>query len=147
MPVFQTKITHARLHLSPFSAEQMAQIGERMVYTITSRIESAVDARDLPAHPLTEKYAKRKVRYFGGVAIRNWTWRGVTLKSIKVKSANENQVRIGFIAPQAIAIVNGIARYGQMWGTSPKDEQVLHRIVAESLRTQHHVRMEKRKTA
>ncbi len=132
--LFQTKITHHRFTLSPFSSEQMASMGERMITRITDRITSAVNVRDNSAKPLTDKYAKRKGKYgrgLGRVPIRNWTFRDVTLKALKVKSASENHVTIGFVNPKANQIVTALQRIEPMWGVSPKDREYSYTVMGD----------------
>jgi hypothetical protein len=86
---FTPKIRKARFVYSPFSPEQMQVIGESVAESIRTRIASAVTADDTPARPLKAPYAKAKIRR-GRLPIRDWTWRGKTLRAMKLKSANEN---------------------------------------------------------
>jgi hypothetical protein len=138
---FTTKITHVQFTLSPFTSEQMAQIGSIMVDTITDRIRRAYTVEDQPAKPIVDRYAKRKIRY-GRNPIRDWSWSGQTLGSFKVKRASENQVTIGFVNPTADlkAHVNNLRE--KQFGVSPKDEEALHAAVGASLRTQRIVLVE-----
>lgn len=137
MPIFQTKVTHVRFTLSPFSSEQMADIGRVMVGVKLSRIKQGVNSADAPAKPLVERYAKRKIAY-NRDPIRNWTWRGLTLGSAKVIAANEDRVTIGFMNPQADQIVTVQRRREEQWADSPRDIEALHEAVRQTL-TQHRV--------
>jgi hypothetical protein len=125
---FTTKITHARLTFSPFSSEQMANLGQLMVDTITKRIRFATDANDNRAKDLVPRYADRKIRR-GRAPIRDWTWRGATLGSFKVLRASEDRVTIGFTTAQANQIVATQNARVKMFGNSPKDLDTLHAAV------------------
>jgi len=80
-------------------------------------------------------YEKQKTRR-GLNPIRDWTWRGRTLRSLSVKSANENRVVIGFSDPETdgIAHVNNLRE--RAFGVSPEDLKALTEIVLATLRTQ-----------
>ncbi len=111
--------------------------------SILPRIRSAINLSDGPAKRLTAPYALAKAagrrvalsggRKFSGQPIRNLTLRGWTLASAKVKSASENRATIGFITPQAAAIITGNNRIESMWGVSPNDQAVLDRAVHDAL--------------
>src|ERR1700675_440408 len=132
MAVFETHLTRRRFTLSPFTSEMMMSIGQACLDHVTARILSAHDVADNPARPLTAKYAERKQagrrvsnspdEKYVGSGVRDWKLRGWTLQALKVKSASEDVARIGFTNPRAQQIVNGIQRYGPMWGLSPSDQ-------------------------
>ena len=136
------KITRARFVLGPFSAEDMAIIGTFMCDRIRRRIESGVNVDDNPAKALKPGYEKQKTRR-GLNPIRDWTWRGRTLRSLAVKSASENRVTIGFTDPQAdmIAHVNNLRE--RAFGVSPEDRRSLREIVLVTLRRLRPVRLRK----
>ena len=140
--IWTAHISHARLTLSPFSSEQMAEIGQVMVDKIKSRIGQAIDVNDNQAKDLSAPYAKRKMAY-GRSPVRDWNFTGRTMGSLKVKSANENQARIGFINSQADMIVSIQNRRNRLWGTSPEDEKVLHREVDAQLMARRMIRVVK----
>ena len=140
--IWTAHISHARLTLSPFSSEQMAEIGSVMIDKIKDRIQQAIDVNDNQAKDLNPRYAKRKMAY-GSAPVRDWTFTGRTLGSLKVKNANENQVRIGFINAQADMSVSIQNRRNRLWGTSPSDEKVLHREVDAQLMARRMIRMVK----
>ena len=128
------KITRARFVLGPFSAEDMTIIGTFMCDRIRRRIESGVNVDDNPAKALKPGYEKQKTRR-GLNPIRDWTWRGRTLRSLSVKSANENRVVIGFSDPQSdgIAHLNNLRE--RAFGVSPEDRNALTELVLATLRT------------
>src|SRR5690349_3850408 len=133
--IFQTKIRHVQLTWSPFSSEQMAQIGSVWLEGTLSRVRRAVDATDAPAKPLKERYARMKLRR-GRAPVRDWQYRtatGVTLSAAKVKVASENQVSIGFITAQANMIVAIQNRQCKMWGVSPTDQQTVETAIRSML--------------
>ena len=127
------KITRARFILGPFSAEDMTTIGNFMCDRIRRRIESGVNVDDNPSKPLKPGYEKAKNRR-GLNPIRDWTWRGRTLRSLSIKGANENRVTIGFSDPQAdmIAHVNNLRE--RAFGVSQADRKSLREIVLATLR-------------
>jgi len=130
---YQPKITKARFVLGPFSAEDMTVIGTFMCDRIRRRIQSGLNAEDAPAKPLTAVYQKTKGLH-GLSPLRDWTWRGRTLRSLAVKSASENHVTIGFIDPQSdyIAHINNLRE--RAFGVSGEDRKALREIVLATLR-------------
>jgi hypothetical protein len=130
--IFQARIRHVRLTFSPFSSEQFHQIGSVMLDTITSRIRSGVNAQDSPAKPLNPAYAKRKLRR-NRSPIRDWSWRGFTLGSAKVKVASEDSVTIGFINAQANLIATVNNRIEKAWGESPRDREIRIAVIRAAL--------------
>jgi len=127
------KITRARFILGPFSAEDMTVIGTFMCDRIRRRIQAGVNVDDNPSKALKPGYEKAKNRR-GLNPIRDWTWRGRTLRSLSVKAANENRVTIGFSDPQAdmIAHVNNLRE--RAFGVSQEDRKSLREIVLTTLR-------------
>lgn len=126
---------------SPFSAEQMSQIGTVWLDATLSRIRRGVDATDSQAKPLTKRYARLKLTR-GRAPIRDWQWRtptGVTLAAAKVKMASQDRVTIGFISAQANQIAAAQNRICKMWGVSPHDMEAVQAAIRETLK-QHVVR-------
>jgi hypothetical protein len=134
---FTPKITRARFVYSGVSSEQMASLGNAVLNAVADRIKKGVNCQDSPAKPLKPGrngklgYPDYKARR-GIAPIRNWIsqiqWpknRIKTMRALKVKSANENRVVIGFIDPAAdrIAHINNMQE--KMFGLSPKDREVL----------------------
>jgi hypothetical protein len=139
---FAPKITKARFVLGPFRAEQMTTIGLFMCDRIRRRIESGLNVRDAPARPLNPAYQKSKGRR-GLSPLRDWTWRGQTLRSLNVKRANDNSVTIGFTDPRSdrlAAINNHIER---AFGVSPEDRKALGEVVLATVRRARPVRFQK----
>jgi hypothetical protein len=130
---FTPKITRARFVLGPFSSEQMTTIGLFMCDRIRRRIQNGLNVDDNPSRALKPATVKAKLRR-GLNPIRDWTWRGRTLRSLNVLRANENSVTIGFTDPQAdqIAAVNN--RREKAFGVSPEDRKALREIVLATLR-------------
>jgi hypothetical protein len=132
---FQTKITRARFVVGPFSSEQMQTIAQVTLDSVAARIHRGETVEDTPAKPLKPgRNGKRGYPDYklarGLQAIRDWTWRGLTMRSLKVKAANENRAIIGFIDPQAdrIAHINNLRE--RQFGLSPRDREVLQRVVS-----------------
>lgn len=141
MAKYFTKLSHARITLSPFTSEQMADIGDVVLTSIKDRIVQAVDTNDNQAKPLTDKYAKRKMKY-GRSPVRDWTFTGRTLGSLKVKSANENKVRIGAINERADMVIGVQNRANRLWGLSPKDDAVFRHEIVRQLTTKKMAKVE-----
>ena len=105
MAGFETRVTYSKLSFSPIATEDMAAIGSIVLDQIKARIQAAVDWDDNPARPLKEIYAREKVKgrrvaltggqLFRGKPIRDWTLRGRTMQSLKVKSVSQDRVTIG----------------------------------------------------
>jgi hypothetical protein len=143
MPLFQTRISRARLVYSPFSSEQMAQLGEIVARSIRERIERGENVEDAQAKPLKpgrtvnghqlRGYPDYKTAR-GLQPIRDWTWTGRTLRSLKVLSANENRVVIGFADRIADLRAHLNNRREKAFGISPKDRQALNAAVLALLK-------------
>jgi hypothetical protein len=132
---FETNVTHTRsLTLSPFSSEDMADIGEVGLKSIQSRLGRAEDLNDAPAPPLVNRYAMRKANR-GLQAVRDWRFRGATRNSIKVKSANENQCTIGPTTSEADMIIGVQNARCPQWPVSPKDVEVINLAVRDVFET------------
>lgn len=129
--------------VGPFSPEQMLGIGQVLADSILARIRHGVTVDDAPARPLKpgkpgrRGYPDYKIAR-GLQPIRDWTWRGRTLRSLKVKSVNENRAVIGFVDPQsdAIAHINNLRE--RQFGVSPADSRAVIAAVRETSR-QHRV--------
>jgi hypothetical protein len=143
---FQAKITRARFVLGPFTAEDMQTIGGVLVDSISGRIRKAVNVNDDPAKVLKpgrngrRGYPDYKAAR-GLQPIRDWVWTGRTMRSLKVKSANENRVVVGFVDPNAdrVAHVNNLRE--RQFGVSPKDRSALNAIVLAILKRARVVRV------
>ena len=126
-PFVANVIRHPRLTLSPFGAEEMLRFGVFALNMIASRIQSATDVRDQPAKPLSPGYLKRKTNpkrgewRAPGKPVRDWTFYGRTMRSLKVKRATENGFVIGPTTAQADQIITIQNRACKMWGVSPND--------------------------
>ena len=134
--------------LEPFTAEDMHTIGGVLVDSISARIRKAVNADDDPAKVLKPGRNGRggypDYRAARGLqATRDWVWTGRTMRSLKVKSASENRVAIGFVDPTAdrIAHVNNLRE--RQFGVSPKDRLALNAIVLAVLRRARVVRVKR----
>ena len=146
--MFQPRITKARFVLGPFTAEDMTTIGNFMCDRIRRRIQSGTNVNDAPAKPLKPgKNGKRGYPDYkqsrGLNPVRDWTWRGRTLRSLAVKSASENRVTIGFIDAQSdtIAHINNLRE--RAFGVSQEDRKSLREIVLATLRRARPVRFRK----
>jgi hypothetical protein len=141
--MFQTRISRARLVYSPFSSEQMAELGSVVAQAIKDRIHHGVNVEDAAAKPLKpgrmvnghrlRGYPDYKIAR-GLQGIRDWTWTGRTMRALKVLSANENKVTIGFADPVADyrAHINNLRE--KAFGISPNDRKVLNAAVLALLR-------------
>ncbi len=139
---FETKIRKARFVVSPFSSEQMQTLGDAMCTVIRTRIQKGLNANDAPAKPLKpgkngrRGYPEYKIAR-GRAPIRDWTWRGRTMASLKTKLADENRCTIGFIDPQSdrIAHFNNVRE--KAFGVSENDRAELGRITLALLKESH----------
>jgi hypothetical protein len=124
-PPFQTKIQRARFVTTGWTGTEMAKAADGLVRRgILPRLAAARTTADAPAPPLSETYAKRKIRK-GAKPIRNWDFTGRLKRSMKVLSAGTNRAVIGFTDAEtnARAYINN-ARVRQ-FGVSPADSRIL----------------------
>jgi hypothetical protein len=150
---FETRIRHLKLTYSPFSSESMMTIGQVVLDHMVARIQSVTDNTDGAAKPLKEAYAKEKVkgrhvalggpRIYRGLPVRDWTLRGRTLQSCKVKFASEDRVTIGPTMNETAMIILARNRTDKMWGIAPSDREALLAIIRATLLRVKAVRVEK----
>ncbi len=136
----EPRIIRQRFYASPFSAEQMQEIGTVMIGVISTRIRKGLTDQDTPAKELTAKYAKRKI-LLNRDPIRDWYFRGRTLGFFKVVSASESRCEIGFVDQQADAIAHFNNLRVKQFGVSPKDRNALTAVVLQTLQQRSVVRI------
>jgi hypothetical protein len=113
--------------------EQMRTIGDDVAAGIKLRTAKGINANDMPAKPLNKNYARAKQRR-GLNPIRDLQWRGMTMRSMRVVSASDNKVAIGFDNPQASRIAAFNNKHDPAFWFSPNDEKVIQESVAIRLR-------------
>jgi hypothetical protein len=126
----------------------MLSIGNVVRDSIAQRIGKGLNANDEPAKPLKpgrnghRGYPDYKIAH-GLQPFRDWLWTGRTMRSLKVKSANENRAVIGFVDPKAdvVAHVNNLRE--RQFGVSPRDGLALNAIVLAVLKQARVVRVAK----
>ena len=153
MAFFETRIRHSTLTFSPFSSESMATIGQVVLDHIRDRIQSAQDVNDSHSKPLKESYAEEKrrgrrvalggARKYTGLPVRDWTLRGRTMVSLKVKTASEDRVTIGPTLPETAMIISVRNKVDHMWGMAPSDYQAMYAVIRATLITVKAVRWQK----
>lgn len=143
---FETKIRRSRFAVGSFSAEAMLTIGNVTLDAVLGRIQRGINANDEPAKPLKPgKNGRRGYPDYksarGLQPIRDWTWRGKTLRSLKVKAVSENRAVLGFVDPEAdfIAHVNNLRE--RAFALSLNDRKVLAAVVNETGKTVRIVRV------
>jgi hypothetical protein len=117
----------------------MVSIGNVVRDSIAQRIGKGLNANDEPAKPLKpgrnghRGYPDYKIAH-GLQPLRDWFWTGRTMRSLKVKSANENRAVIGFVDPKAdlVAHVNNLRE--KAFGISPNDRNAMTSAVLGTLR-------------
>lgn len=142
MAIFKTKISTARLTLSPFTSQHMADIGQVVLDAKISRIKRGINSLDAPAKPLVPRYERRKILK-NRAPIRDWSWSGLMLGSFKVKRADQNRVTLGFINEKADNRATIQRRQHEMLSDSPRDREVLNAVVRASLRANNVLRVAK----
>jgi hypothetical protein len=153
MAFFEMRVQEIKVTLSPFTSSEMATIGQIVLDHIRSRIQSVTDVTDSRARPLTDNYAEQKrvgrlvalggPRKYTGLPYRDWTLRGRTLGSLKVKYASQERVTIGPTSEESNKIIVARNRKDKMWGMSPSDGEALHAAIMATLRQSPVVRVEK----
>jgi len=140
-PVFKPVLKRARIGTPGFSADTMLRFGNLLNNSIRDRFNAALDIYDNAAKPLSEGYAKYKQKgsfsgkrqFAPGEPIRNLRLTGQLQRSMKVLSASQNRTRLGFSDPVSDNRMTLNQRRSNMYGVSPKDEQVLMKTVREYL--------------
>jgi hypothetical protein len=139
---FNTKITRCRFTLSPFSSEQMLQVGNALNNSMLKRTRSGINANDDRAKPLKpgrqgrhgqeRGYPDYKIAR-GLQPIRDWTWSGRLLRSQKVLKVNENRGVIGYSEDRGDRVAHALNSIDKMFGVSPNDRAVLNQAVSDIL--------------
>jgi hypothetical protein len=128
----------ARFVYRPLSAEDMTTIGNAVIADIKARIHKGQNVADSPAKALKpgrnghRGYPDYKVAR-GLQGIRDLVWRGMTMRSLRVISAKDNEVRIGFDNPQAAQIAAINQNREEMFWFSPANKQLIQRLVSAAL--------------
>jgi hypothetical protein len=153
MAMFEVRTRNLRLTFSPFSTESMMTIGQVTLDSIVKRIQAAVDETDSPAKALTQRYAdeKKKGRYvalggnrkYTGLPHRDWTLRGRTIQSLKVKFASQERVTIGPTIAETTKIILARNKWDHMWGISPRDREAMYAVMRATLLNVKSVRVQK----
>jgi len=138
---YKPVLKRARIGTPGFSADTMLRFGNLLNNSIRDRFNAALDIYDNAAKPLAEGYAKYKQkgsttgarRFSPGDPIRNLRLTGQLQRSMKVLSASQNRARLGFVDPVSDNRMTLNQRRSNMYGVSPKDEQVLMKAVQEYL--------------
>ena len=121
---FQTKLSHARFVVGPFTSEQMSTLAGGLRDSMRTRIQAGLNVYDQPAKPLKPRYAKVKGMK-GRSTVRDWTLSGQTLRCMAVISANENRAVIAFNNPIAARIARWNNLRERAFGVSPSDRASL----------------------
>jgi hypothetical protein len=126
----------------------METIANVLLESISRRIRNGFNASDAPSKALRPaKNGKRGYPEYkaahGLQPIRDWVLTGRTMRSLKVKSANENRAVIGFIDSNADAAAHINNLREKAFGVSPKDRVALNAVVQAVLKTVRSVRVAK----
>jgi hypothetical protein len=143
VPAFQTKVIKSRVVWGPFTSEEMLKIAETTLDHIKTRISNAQDIDDNAAKPLNRNYALKKTegrrvaqggaRLYRGKPIRDWTLRGVTMRSLRVKRVSEDMATIGPMMELGYVIIRSRNKLDHMWGMSPSDMAAMYGAVHQAL--------------
>ena len=137
---FQTKIQRARFVRSGLTTAQVQTIGETVLASVKGRIARGVNVNDGPAKPLKPAAPGRNFGYpqlkarKGLQPFRDWVFRGLTMRSLKVLTVSENKITIGFATSEADRIAHALQAGERMFGIAPSDRKVLQQAVADALK-------------
>lgn len=143
-----TRITKARFTLSPFSAEQMKELGDTVLASIKKRIHSGLTVEEQPAKPLKPTvhvdkggsvaalipYPVQKQRK-GRQPIRDLMNTGALMNSIQVVSASEDRCVIASNNAVKDMLLHKNNVRSPQFGMSPSDKLVMQKKVREMLET------------
>lgn len=137
---YQPKITRARFVVSPYTPQQMVQIGQSLIGFNFARWDRGIDATDSAAKPLAAKYARRKSYTGRRRAVRDLNLTGRLRDSIRVLNASENKVTIGPVdgtyseSTKYGVLTNSDVlslnqRRSRMWAVSPNDRAAVLQLL------------------
>lgn len=143
----QTKITRARFTLSPFTSEQMRELGVAVLVSVKKRIHSGLTVDEQPAKPLKVvtaqnrngaignylPYTVQKER-MGKQPIRDLFKTGGLMNSVQVLSASEDRAILGSNNPVKDKLLHKNNRISPQFGMSPSDKLVMQKKVGELVR-------------
>jgi hypothetical protein len=125
MPRFKTVVRRARFVSFGWNGPEMQQASDGLINRgILPRVRAGLTIDDNPAPPLNPKYAKRKAAR-GLVPIRDWTFSGRTLRSLKTISAALNRAVIWFTDTETRKRAFFNNRRARQFGVSNHDRAVL----------------------
>lgn len=131
---FKAKISSAKIGVPGFTPQRMAYFGNILNNSIKQRFDNALDVNDKAAPPLSERYATYKQgKPYHGIPIRNLQLSGRLRRSMVLLRASTNRATIGFNDAVSDQRMTFNQRRANMYGMSPKDEQVLVAAVREYL--------------
>jgi hypothetical protein len=151
---FETVRRKARFGYVGFGQDAIERIADKTRASVLARIQRGETVSDSPAKPLKARvkagvdrgYRAQKARK-GGQPIRDWTYTGHTLKSMKVLLVSVTKAVIGFLpnagfgrkltAAQIASIRNADER---QFGLSPRDKDVMMTAVTDEVRSRPPVR-------
>lgn len=133
MGIFKLKLVRSTFTLSPFTSEQMQQIGQDMLDQKMDRISRHINSQDQEAKPLAPHYARRKETR-GRAPVRDWFFSGRLKSSLRVKFASENKVTLGNTREEVERYMSALRALDEMWSDSPNDTKVLEESVGRQLR-------------
>ncbi len=123
-----------RLQLGWLNEDEQQKLGEFTIAEMKARITGGIDNNDQPARPLTRRYQQAKARR-GGVALRNLTLSGGTLRNLAVLDRGSS-LKIGFQDPRA-SNVFASKRNAALFGLSPSNQAAVveehDRLLARSV--------------
>lgn len=125
--IFQTRIRDLKFTLSPFTSEQMSDLGTGILNQKLDRISRGLNSQDQHSKELVKRYEDRKLKR-NRQPFRDWRWSGQMLGSFKVKVADQDHVTIGFVNPLADQKATKQRRAEEMLSDSPRDREVFEAL-------------------
>jgi hypothetical protein len=143
----QTKIIKQRFTLSPFSSEQMKELGDTVLLSVKARMHKGLTVENTPATPLkptvhVDKSGKladlipypEQKRRKGLQPIRDLFFTGGLTASIQTISANENRAILASNNMVKDMILRKNQKRSVEFGMATTDTEVMQQKVAELLK-------------
>jgi len=112
----------ANFEYIPISGEQKTELARVLANSIRDRIRRGHDVNDQPAPPLSQKYARRKIR-LGRQPIRDWTLTGTTMRALGPVTMSDGRFAVGFNDARAAKIAALNNSRSQQFGMSPANRR------------------------
>jgi hypothetical protein len=129
--------TRGRIRLTGTTFRQfhMLQVGKAALESFKKRVTAGRTPQDLPAKPLTKRYAIRKSKMLRAKAVRDLRLTGAMLDNLTVRSASDNRVTAALTSRKARIKALANERIQHWMAFSPSDRRNVMQVAQHLFRS------------